>query len=747
KDCLPHLAGLKALGDHRLRDLGRPETVFQLIHPELPGDFPPIRSLGSADLPNNLPIQSTSFIGRETELTKTRALLTRTRLMTLTGSGGCGKTRLALQLAADIVDNYTDGVWLVELAGVTDSALVPQAVASVLTPSASLAPPILDSLCASLKSKRLLLLMDNCEHILEACAALADSLLRTCAGITVLATSREGLSIPGEVNYSVPSLSLPEPVRSPSTESIYQSEAVRLFAERAALHQPEFHITPQNGAILAAICRRLDGIPLAIELAAARARSLSLVELNARLDQRFRLLTGGSRTALPRQQTLRAAIDWSYRLLSPAEKSMLQRLSGFVGGWSLPAAEHVCANDEEEALPAVQPEAGSEGMVIKSSMVLELLTTLTDKSLVSVDTSTGATRYRLLETVRQFARELFDHGDDGPRVRDRHRDYFLALAETAAPNVMGAAQGEWIARLEEDHENLIAAVSWCQAGESGAEKGVRMVGALWRFWMVRGHLTTGRLLMAEALARPEAAAPTLVRAKALVGAGGLAWSQGDLPEAHRLNMECLSIFRQLGDKRAIAGTLGNLGMIAAEQGDGTSARKIYEECLAIQRELGLEQDIAGTLCNMGNIADREGDVATARRLYEESLEIDRRLGSPSDVADTIDNLAGVAMDQGDPAAAMALLQESLPLRRSSLDKSGLCRTLNDLALTFFDLGDYPAARKVVEESLATRRESADPRGIAACLSIFARLAMVDNELEQAARLWGAIETHDPNFTT
>ena len=347
RDALPPEAVLQDLGQHRLKDLGRPEQVFQLCHPSLPADFPPLNSLDNPALPNNLPQQVTSFIGREKEMAEIAALLGNTRLLTLTGSGGSGKTRLSLQVAADLLDGTGDGVWLVELAPLSDPALVPQAVAAVLGVKEETGKTLTQTLTAYLKGRRLLLVLDNCEHVLDACARLADSIIRACPQVQILASSREGLGIAGEQTYRVPSLSLPSSSLAATPESLSQYEAVSLFVARALAHQPAFAVTNANAPALASACLRLDGIPLAIELAAARVRSLSVEEINSRLDNRFRLLTGGSKTALPRQQTLRALIDWSYDLLTDQEKTLLRRLSVFAGGWTLAAAESVCSDNDD----------------------------------------------------------------------------------------------------------------------------------------------------------------------------------------------------------------------------------------------------------------------------------------------------------------------------------------------------------------------------------------------------------------
>ena len=470
---MPEGASLRDLGEHRLKDLQRPEKVFQLLHPDVPTDFPPLRSLDS--LPNNLPRQLTSFIGREREMAEVRRLLSTTRLLTLTGSGGCGKTRLALQVAADLVEAFAEGVWFVDLAPLSDPALVPQTVAATLRVREEPGRPILITLSEYLQPRHLLLVLDNCEHLVGACAELAQALLRACPHLQILATSREPLRIGGETTWRVPSLSLPDLLRLPLVESLAEYEAVRLFTDRAEVVLPGFLVTDQNALAVAQVCHRLDGIPLAIELAATRVKVLPVHQIAARLDDRFRLLTGGSRTALPRQQTLRAVMDWSYILLSEKERTLLRRLSVFAGGWTLDAAEAVCSGNRIETVE-----------------VLDLLAQLVDRSLVAVDREDAEARYRLLDTVRQYAREKLQDSGEETEVHGRHREWFLDLAERTEPELLGPEQGVWLARLEAEHDNLRAALTWSQQEEEGGEAGLRLAGALGRFWWMRGHLTEGR---------------------------------------------------------------------------------------------------------------------------------------------------------------------------------------------------------------------------------------------------------------
>ena len=636
RDQMPALATLLELGTHRLKDLARPEAVFQLRHPSLPADFPPLKSLDNPALPNNLPQQVTSFIGRETQVAQVKALLAKTRLLTLTGAGGSGKTRLSLQVTADLLDGEGDGVWLVELAALADPALVPQAVADVLGVKEQAGKTIQASLVEWLRPKRLLLILDNCEHLVAACASLAADLLRSCLDVHILASSREPLNVPGEQIYRVPSLSLPDPKQAQTVESLSQYEAVRLFIERAQAVQPSFAVTNANAPAVAQVCFRLDGIPFAIELAAARVRSLSVEEINTRLDQRFRLLTGGSRVALPRQQTLRALIDWSYDLLTAPEKSLLRRLSVFTGGWTLAAAEGVCCGED-----------------IEEWEVVDLLTGLVDKSLVVYEEGDGgAGRSRLLETVRQYAEDRLGESGAAEAVRDAHQSWCLALAQQAAPHLSGPKQAVWLTRLEWEHDNLRSGLARGESSPTGAERALQLAGALGRFWLVRGHLAEGRGRLTAALVEAGAEVRTSARAYALTESGSLARGQGDLGTARALYEEAVVIWREIGDEHGLAATLNGLGLVASDQGDYAAARAYYDKCLNYFRENGDTKGATTILINLGVVASRLGDYAAARAHYEECLSLLRGLGNLRALAQTRGNFGILLYRQGDFAGAL-----------------------------------------------------------------------------------------------
>ena len=704
QDALPSGTSLVDLGRHRLKDLGQPEHVHQVSHPALAADFPPLRSLGNPSLPNNLPQQPTSFIGREKESAEIKRRLSGTRLLTLTGAGGSGKTRLSLQVAADLLDGEGDGVWLVELAALFDPALVPQAVADVLEVPEQAGRPVMETLTSWLKPKRLLLLLDNCEHLVSACAEFAAELLQSCPGVHILSTSREPLGVPGEQVYRVPTLSAPDPKQAHTAASLLPFESVRLFTERAKTVQPSFGVTDENAAAVSAICARLDGIPLALELAAARVRSLPVEQINLRLDQRFRLLTGGSRTALPRQQTLRALVDWSYDLLTESEKTVLCRLSVFAGGWTLEAAEAVCSGENIEAWE-----------------VPDLLTSLVSKSLaVHEDSEDGTDRYRLLETVRQYAGDLLTETGKAEDVQARAASWFLKFAEEVKPKLSGPEQGLWLSRLETEHDNLRASLSRFEVANAPAEAGLQLAGQLWQFWARRGHLSEGRLWLNRALAKPDAAGtaeskPSAVRARALNGSGSLAFYQGDYKAAWDLREESLAIFRQIGDQRGIAATLMNLGLVAGEQGDYKAARALHTECLAIQRQLENRQGIALALNNLGIITFDQGDYEETQALFEESLALQQQMENQGGIALALMNLGNVAYCRGEYAEAQALHGKSLALCRQLGDLRGIALSLNVLGDAVIRQGDYDAGRACCEESLLLSRQQGDQSGIARSL--------------------------------
>ena len=671
---LPELISLRELGPVRLRDLASPERLYQLQHPSLRHDFPALRSLELT--PNNLPQQATSFVGRERELDEVRKALTGARLLTLVGAGGIGKTRLSLQLAADILDDYADGVWFVELAPIADQRTVTPAIATVLGVMEEPGRPLVDVIVQWAADKRLLLVLDNCEHLIGACAAFAEQLLRGTPEVKLLASSREPLRIPGEVAYPVPALGVPESDK-PDVDTTYSRyPAVRLFAERAGAVLPSFQLNTRNGSTIRDICRHLDGIPLAIELAAARIRAMPVETIAARLDDRFRLLSSGNRAALPRQQTLRALIDWSHDLLSAQERTLFRRLSVFAGGWTIEGAEAVCSGGDVDVRD-----------------VLELLLSLVDKSLVVVDLHSG--RYRLLETIRQYVLEKLEASEEPQAVRECHLDFYLALSEAAESHQNGPDQQAWRARLDVEHENLLSAHAFCGHSAEAGAKDLRLANAMRMYWFRRGLLPTGKRIMTEALLHPGAQARDRQRSIALSAAGLFCSFAGEYDEATGYLEESLAIARELGDREQIRSTVESLGFAEFGRGRLEAARGHAEEALVLARQSGDQHNVATALNAVAQMHRAYGDLAAAEPLYDEVIALGRRLDDAELVAIGLLNLAmiyiacrahnsaGVALQE---IIAIARKTRSMPVGQSALEvASGLAASLGDpaLALRFF----------------------------------------------------------------
>jgi non-specific serine/threonine protein kinase len=611
-----------------------------------------LRAGEATAIAHNLPQLLTTFVGREGELTDCGRLLAETRLLTLTGFGGSGKTRLALELATRALEDHPDGVWFVDLAPVRDASRIEAALAGALSVREEPGRSLIEALLDRLRGRRALVLLDNCEHLLAPCAALASVLLRACPELRVLATSREALGVEGETVHAVPTLSCPaEGERGVAAHQA--SESVRLYVDRARLVAPDFALSDANAAVVGEICRRLDGIPLALELAAARARVLAVEQILDKLDDRFRLLTGGSRTALPRQQTLRATIQWSYDMLAEREQEFLRRLAVFAGGWSLEGAVAVVEADADEF------------------EILDLLTLLVDKSLAVVDRGTAAgseARYRFLESVRQFALERLRETGEEPVLRERHLVHFLKLAEAAESQLLGPQQGQWFARLDADGENLLAALGASRDLPQGPGRGLRLAGAVARFWSARGRYVIGLRALVNALeveARARAAVgdttPDPARGKALVRAGGLALYLGDLEAAAPPIEESLVIYQALGDKKGVARSYSALATLAAYRGDFTESRGMGLRSLELYRENGDKRGIALTLHNLGYLALLQGDWLQASPAYEEALALLREVGDREQMAGTLADLAVASQGLGRAERARAELAEAFAL--------------------------------------------------------------------------------------
>jgi predicted ATPase len=673
---LPAGVGLRDLGPHRLKDLLHSEHLFQLTMEGFPSDFPTVRSLDAR--PNNLPIQPTSFVGRERELSESRRLLEHSRLLTLTGPGGTGKTRLALQAAAEDLTGFAGGAFYVPLATITDPALVSSTIAQALSLREEAGRSIAETLRGYLSDKELLLVLDNFEQVLEA-APLVSELLAAAPGLKVLVTSRTVLDLSGEQEMPVPPLALPDPLRLPDVGSLSQYEAVALFIERALATRPDFSITNENAPAVAEICVRLDGLPLAIELAAARVKILPPQAILQRLDQRLKLLTRGARDLPARQRSLRGAIEWSYDLLHDTERRMFERISVFVGGCGLDTFEVVCTPDD----------LGIDG--------LEALTSLVDKSLIRRDENeSGESRFVLLETIREYGLERLDASSEVEEIRDRHSRYFLQLAMLAEPELTGPDQRRWLNRVTDDHDNFRAALRW--ATERGdVEPALSAAGALWRFWQQRGHLEEGRRRTEELLRHVSAAPPSAGRFKALSGAGSLAYWQNDYEATRTYYRAALDIARELGDLAALALGLYNMAYAKLLEDDTAAAHDLARESAAVYGQLGDLLGQAQTEGLIGWILTRQGNMEEGLKKSEQSLDLIRKVG----------------------------------------DRFALADGLTALAQLYRRTGRLEAARRVALEALGMFHEADNSTGIALVLQVLGELEIMEGGSERAVRLAGA----------
>jgi predicted ATPase/DNA-binding SARP family transcriptional activator len=727
------------------------------------GEIKPIQPIKQKDVSapaHNLPYQISTFIGREKELDDIANLIANNRLVTLVGTGGIGKTRLSLKVGEGLLKEYADGVWLVELASLNDSALVPQTVAKLFQLVEQAGESLTEKLIRVLRPKNMLLILDNCEHLLDACAQIADTLLKNCPNLKILTTSREPLGITGEAQYHVPSLELPD--FQQILERLLHYESIQLFEQRARLVQEKFSLTMENAASISQICHRLDGIPLALELAAARVDIFSTEQIASRLDERFNLLTGGSRTALPRQQTLRASIDWSWDLLSEAEQVLMQRLSVFTGGWTLDAAEAVCAGND-----------------IERHQVLGLMNELVVKSLVIAEEPNEQTRYRLLETTRQYAQEKLFDANKSELFRDRHLDFFLSFATATEPRLHGPEQVYWLDQLETENNNLRAALSW--AIRHNIEMGLLLANALGWFWSVRGYLSEGIEVLDVLLSHN--AARTQSQARALCVRSILSITKTDSESAYNSAVASLNLSQELGDPRDIAYALSMCGLSAFysgkdfrlaiewldqavdlcnslgedgewmlagsmfilgdfySQGVGDYARAapLYEKSLATYRKLGDTWGIAHTLLSMGNIYLRQGDYVRAAQIDEEALVMFREIGDKSGVAYTLGDLVSAASLRGDYPEAHALAEERLEWSRDLGGEMQIAWSLRQLGSILIQRNELGRADSLLHESLGILRQQGDSTDITHCVLRIADLAFAQGRLERAARLYGACQ--------
>jgi len=715
---LPGDTGLRDLGAHRLKDLGRAEQVFQLEAPHLPSSFPQLASLDNPELPNNLPILLSAFVGREAELSRVRELVSSSRLVTLTGAGGSGKTRLALQAAAEQIGRAPDGVWLVELAPLTDGEQIPAAVAAALAIQDQTGPVQAEALIRALTAQDTLIVLDNCEHLIDAAAKFCEQVMRHCPRVRILATSREPLGIDGERVYRVPSLSLPGDVEA--VEEVAASDAVRLFAERA--RDSGFTLDAQSARLVATICRRLDGIPLALELAAARLSSMSLKQISDRLDQRFRLLTGGSRNAMPRQQTLQATVEWSFGLLAPAERDTLRRLAVFTGGFDLEVAEDLCTTQSVDAFD-----------------VADLLGSLVDKSLVVADRAADSVRYRLLETIRQFAAQdlLRAEGDAVVLdIRTRHAEYYLRLAEEAGPSFIGRGQVEWMRRFDAEWDNVRAAFAHFVA-EDRPDDIIRLTIPLYRFILTRGHSevldyvrpaidrpgATDSALLAHGMVKAAALMAMLVRS-----------DRAQMDAARHYAERALAMAMDVGDRRTEAEAVSMLAESLDLDGDHAAARELAERGVAIARELGDVQMLAEHLQVLGFVAE---DFADRWRINQESLDCCRRCGDDLLAASELNHLSGLALRAGQVDESLAYLEEYVGLYEEvGGDLTAYVGRCN-LAIIRLIQGRHAEAVPLARTCLLLKRRLGPGFPGGEVIFVAACCAAWEGDLNRAARLHGA----------
>lgn len=753
---LPTSISIRDLKEHRLKGLPEPERLWQVVATDLQSDFPPLSSLN--EVPNNLPLQLTTFIGRQKEINQIKQHLEKNRLVTLTGSGGVGKTRLSIQVAFQLLNEFSQGVFLVELAPVTDPELVTQTICAALDVTPSGRTPALTVLTDYLKSRKILLVVDNCEHLIDSCAQVCDVLLHTCPALRILASSREALGIAGEYSYRVPSLSLPQP--KDGLQAIQESEAVKLFTARAIATSSNFELVQSNAPMVAQICQRLDGIALAIELAASRVKLLKVDQIASRLDDAFRLLTGGSRTALPRQQTLRALIDWSYNLLSSEEKAVLRQLSVFMAGWTLEAAESVCDNPN----------------------MLELLTYLVDKSLVAVDLERGdEARYYLLETIRQYAREKLNDSGEGEQIRLRHLDYFRKLVQREEHKIYGAGQAEWLQRLDDEYENLSAALEWSFQGNAIA--GQQLIASLWWSWHESGHSSEAYTWLERMLAAtPEE--ESLLKAKLLSGIGWLtekledretadarsiamfrklddeagaafplcssginAYWRFEYEEATRKVEDSLILFQAAGNRWGVRHVMGILGYIVEAQGNFTQAQEYYEKSLEISKDIDDQDGVAWTLYLMGRLAELQDNAGQAMKLYQEALRIIRAVKMKPVESWALGRMGGLLLERGEYEHSQRMFEESLEIDQKTGDRIGIAFRLGSLGCCARLQGDYPKAYTYYRAGLQTMKEAGSNPDIAGYLVDIGVLLGMRGQPESFAHLLGLAEGLIPEILT
>jgi predicted ATPase/class 3 adenylate cyclase len=697
--------GLRDLGEYRLKDIQRPEHVFQLVIDGLPDKFPPLRSLDTQ--PNNLPVQTTALIGREREVAEITGLLLRddVRLLTLTGPGGIGKTRLAIEVARRLAEEEQLAVAFTELAPIADPALVPHAIAGAVGVRERAARPLLETLAEVLHPARLLLVLDNCEHLVAGCGSVAQALRRACPELRILATSRAPLNVSGEVNWSVPLLAVSVGEALGSAAPAH-AEAVQLFADRARLTLPGFRLTAENAEVVAEICRRLEGLPLAIELAAARIRLLPPDSMLARLDRRLRLLVDGPRDLPQRQQTLRDAIAWSYDLLNDAEQIVFRRLGIFAGGFSLDAAETVCTADVDDGRRKLGDTETATVLAFASHApspnLLDILGSLLAKNLLRQERTVGEPSFTMLETIREYAREQLETCGELAAIRDRCAVFFLALAEEAAQKLLGRDQIAWLQRLDTELDHLRAVFGWSRAGEIDAEIGLRLAGALVIYWEFRGFAIEAYDWVMAMLALPRAAARTVARARALYSAAFIVAMRGDFAAQRALAQESAALFQEAGHQQEAGRALAEQAVGEARLGNMAVAQAVLVRSVEIAREHGDQWGLTFALGQLGVVAYHDSDFTAARRFREEAASVARAIGDRHTLGLALAGLALVARSQGNYDEAEKLFHETLQVSSELKDQWVMPRALSGLAGMAVLAANYERAARLFGATAAIR---------------------------------------------
>ena len=712
---LPAGASLLDLGSHRLKDLTEPEQVWQLTIAGLPAEFPALKSLDA--IPNNLPIQQTSFRGRERDLEEVKALLAQRKLLTLFGSGGVGKTRLALQVGAEVLDHYPDGVWLTDFAPITDPELVSSLIAKEIDMPQVEGRRIDESIQQWLRRKKLLLILDNCEHVLEAVAVIANAVIRSCPDVRLLATSRQALGVSGEVVYGLPALAIPEKLAGLSSAEAIEYGAIALFVDRVKAADTRFIFTDDNAPIVAEIFRRLDGIPLAIELAAARVKILSIPNLAQRLNERFKILTGGSRTALPRQKTLSALIDWSYDLLTPQEQMLFIRVGIFAGGFSLDAAAAVCSGENLDEID-----------------ILDLLSSLTDKSLVVADTASEQERCHLLESTRAYALEKLTRAGAREQLAHRHAKYFRDQAQEAEKRFGAGSTAAWLASVERELDNYRAVLEWTLKDGHDMALGGAVAGALGQLWFNGGLALEGRYWIGLAQAGLDESMHPQLAARLWRALSGL--SSGK--RAHDCAQNALALFQSGSDEKGQAWALHSLAYGLFQTGRLEEAGEVSARALAAMRTLGEKPGVAYCLNMQAAIRWNCGDVVEARELHAQALAAFKALGNEAGAAGVLANLAELEFGDGQVEQALCLTGEALGIWSRGKNAIGLALSYLNIAAYRILLGDVDGAREAAREGLRSARQAQTPYFIAIALQHIALLLAMRGEVNDAARLIGYV---------